>query len=65
MTSTITLDDVRLMWHDETCPEAGDCRDRQLHALSNEATVMVVERVVSRALAHERARVAAEPAAVG
>ncbi len=63
MTSPLTLDDVRLLWHDETCPESAGCRDRALHALEDEALVLVVERVVAAALAHERRRLAEQQVA--
>jgi hypothetical protein len=28
-------DRIRLAWHDVTCPEAGQCRDRHLHSLGS------------------------------
>lgn len=42
------LDAVALVWHDLTCPEGVDCRDRDLHAMGGGATLDIVRHVVAR-----------------
>jgi hypothetical protein len=39
---------IALAWHDVTCPEAEDCRDRQLHALSSPVATLHLPRFLDR-----------------
>ncbi len=38
-----TTEDVRKAWHDATCPEGDECRDREVHQLSFESMSVVLE----------------------
>lgn len=38
---------LKFAWHDVTCPEAGECRSRSLHALAGSTTYLpLIERAV-------------------
>ena len=39
-----TTEEIRLAWHDATCPEGPECRSRDFHALSYDSMVVALER---------------------
>jgi len=46
--ATVTIAEVRLTWHDTTCVEGEQCRNRSLHALAYEAIVAEIVDTLRR-----------------